>query len=272
MLQQSWLNLITVTFLVIGSVHSQACNISVLDAEMQQCSPVNISEEVESRFRQQYEGICSQVECYLQCLSDAIAVDNCYTEVSHVQFMYNISHSKVTLRATCDNLDLYIGGIENCTTMNYTCMQEKNITERMEQIIALLSTENATAYKETFCQLNKDQSSCVGNVHAQENDNCTQEMITFLTNLLNATFSYSECGFPDTNPLFKLYSGDLNCGVPSSSTQAQVPNRATTISLQLYQISILKKFPLLTSVSTTKVLFLVYTIWRMYSSLCCCDD
>ncbi|KAL4240763.1 hypothetical protein ACF0H5_001552 [Mactra antiquata] len=145
MLQVSFWNLMAVTYLVIGSVHAQTCNSSII-SEIENCYQVyNFTSTLD---KQTLEDQCQQAECFLQCLSDAVG--NCYTEDEFI--MYNTPIEISNTRASCSNIDLFVDGFYNCSPFDSTCLVENNITRLASELFATNATENSTAYKEVFCQ------------------------------------------------------------------------------------------------------------------------
>ncbi|KAL4240762.1 hypothetical protein ACF0H5_001551 [Mactra antiquata] len=225
---------------------NQTCNSSAIDTEMLNCQQVYGSTSASPK--QILEDICLQAECYLQCLSDAVG--NCYTEDEFIGF--NMTLQIILLRAVCSNIDLYFDGLTNCTLFNSACLQEKNITGLTTELLAINATENGTAYKEVFCQLNTEQLSClnVTAINDSDSDSCTSEMISFLTNFYNTSFSYSECDLPQNNSFSSLYSHDLNCTASYSSTQSTTNSGPTSTTYT--QESTTSNYTTYTSESTSQ--------------------
>ncbi|KAL4240128.1 hypothetical protein ACF0H5_000922 [Mactra antiquata] len=173
---------------------------------------------------------CSNVECFLQCMSDAIG--DCAKRDAF--FNEDINIMKVTYRAICSNPTFYRKAESSCQVQTPCVGNSFSADLLAKNNITNTSQADPMVIKRLECLLHEAKMVCID---VPISNQCTAEMDQLVTAINVVKHSVKECGVRQIHYMFDLYKAPINCKKPKISTSCFTPalmyrmSKCTPVSL-----------------------------------------
>lgn len=172
--------------------------------------------------------ICGSIECFLQCIEDAVG-ECLQTDPFLDQLMdYDYQKWKIHYRYVCSNVTLGSKVFLNTSECisNDTCrdVMPTNLTEILQDLYA---NGRYMEYRETLCSAYKKARDCV---YVKATQNCSADMAKYFEDVIHIGMSFSICDNTDMGGLYEKFGGEARCGSPKVNSKCLTSRIITEVS------------------------------------------